>query len=183
MSAGDIDDHLGSQETLNRLLVEKPEFASYCASAWSLPPIRTFFIPFGAGISDAGNRVYISYDLQTMVDNVECANALVRHETTEWALRQFCSIGLDYSSDPSGHRLANLVEHDRVCSLLDRPEAWDRYCEIIDPQVILDERQSFADKSVPKDLALYPYPPDIADRLRQAMWNVRSEQEWGKLRG
>jgi len=179
MASGDIDDRLGSAEQLERLCVRYPDFDQYL-SIWSIVPIRTFFVPFGAGISADGQRVYISYDLQTVVDGVECESALVRHETTEWGLRRYCDIGTDYSSDPRGHWLANRAEHDRVVQLLSRPSGWELYCEIIDPQVILDERLDFEDKPIPFDISFYPYPESIRMKLREAMLNARSEEEWSK---
>src|SRR5215831_16700836 len=129
MSTGDIDDKLGPEGELVNLRQRYPDLDAYLRDAWNFVPVRTFFIPLGAGINEDGTRVYISYDIQTNIDGVECENALVRHETTEWALREYCGIGEDYASDPSGHRLANLAEHDRVIELLAGrgDDAWSVY--------------------------------------------------------
>ena len=181
MTSGDIDDKLESAEWLVELREGNAEFNAYLIKAWQFRPVRTFFIPFGAGISEDGQRVYISHDIQTIIDGVECENALVRHETTEWALRKFCSIGVDYLTDPSGHRLANRAEHDRVMELLARENGWELYEEIINPQVILDEREEFEDLPIPQDLALYPYEDVIANNLYSAMRNERSKEEWDKI--
>jgi len=184
MATGDIDDILASAAGLALIRQHNPELDAYLTEAYHFTPIRTFFIPYGAGISSNGKRVYISYDLQTTIDGVECANALVRHECTEWGLRYFLGIGTDYASDPRGHRLGNRAEHDRVVELLDRPDAWDLYAEVIDPQVILAEREDFEDKPIPQDLALYPYPKDLRYKLRKAaMENQRSWEEWEKVNG
>ncbi len=181
MSAGDIDDRLGDAEELARLRATDHHFSMWLQAAYQLHPIRTFFIPYGAGISEDGNHVYISYDIQTIVDGIECESALVRHEATEWGLRHFFGIGEDYESDPSGHRLANRAEHDRVVQLLVREDAWDIYTEIIDPQVILAERTDIGEKPVPKDLAMYPYDENLQNKLIEAQLNDRSNEEWSKL--
>lgn len=180
ISAGDIDDSLAPRDELEHLL-GSANIREYIRNAWLFIPCRTFFIPYGAGISHNGSRVYISYDVQTIIDGSDCASALVRHETTEWALRRFLDIGSDYLSDPRGHRLANRAEEQRVLALLDRENAWELYQEVIDPQVVLDERTEFDDKPIPRDLALYPYPEDLAERLKRAIYNDRSEEEWRKL--
>lgn len=181
MSSGDIDDVLAPTFRLEALITQHDELRSYLNLAWGYRPIRTFFIPWGAGISSNGQRVYISYDIQTIVNGIECESALVRHETTEWGLRQYCGIGEDYLRDPSGHRLGNRAEHDRVVVLLNREDAWEIYSEIIDPQVIRAERQEFSKLPIPLDLALYPYDTDTQDKLLEAMHSPRSQEEWAKL--
>jgi len=182
MSSGDIDDKLGDAEELAYYRQQNQRFNDYLEGAYRLVPVRTFFIPFGAGISTDGQRVYISYDIATIVQGTECFSALVRHETTEWGLREFFKIGEYYESDPHGHRLANRAEHDRVVQLLARGEiGWELYTEIIDPQVVLAERQDLNDKPVPKDLALYPYEDEMIEKINEAVLNDRSEEEWLKL--
>src|SRR5215469_7202092 len=114
MSAGDIDDVLGPQGELERLRALHPELDEYLTRAWRFSPARGFFIPFGAGISEDGLTAYISYDIQATIRDIDCSSALVRHETTEWALRKFCGIGEDYADDPRGHRLANRAEAERA---------------------------------------------------------------------
>lgn len=183
MSAGDIDNVLASEGELDWLRLHHPDLNAYLTMAWSLKPIRTFFIPAGAGISDSGKRVYISYDIQTIVDGIECESCLVRHETTEWGLRLFAGIGYDYFLDPRGHRLGNRAECDCALHLLGRDDAWEIYSEIIDPQVVIDERMEFDEKPVPRDLALYPYEDEQREALQMAMWNKRSEEEWSRLNG
>ena len=180
MSAGDIDDRLGPEGELDELRAEHPELDRYLTMAWQLKPVRTFFIPFGAGISSTGLRVYVSNDIQAIINGIECESALVRHETTEWALREYCKIGEDYASDPRGHRLANRAEHDLVIHLIGI-DGWERYSEIIDPQVMIDEREDIEDKPIPGDLALYPYDDEMVTMLCDAMYNKRSEEEWSKL--
>ena len=181
MSSGDIDDVLAPEGELEQFRLEQPALDEYLSRAWQFKPIRTFFIPFAAGISHDGNRVYISYDIQTNIEGVECESALVRHETTEWALREFCDIGEDYASDPRGHRLGNRAESNRAESLLGRPDAWELYSEIIDPQVIRTERENLRGKPIPRDLALYPYDEGMAERLMEEMWSERSFEEWNRL--
>jgi hypothetical protein len=180
MSSGDIDDVLADQADWIQILSSNDDLRSYLHTAWQLSPIRLFFIPFGAGMNEDGTRVYISHDIQTVIDDIECAPALVRHETTEWGLRKFAGIGLDYLNDPTGHRLANRAEHDLVQVLLG-DDGWERYSEIIDPQVLNSERTNLKDKPTPKDLALYPYEDEEIENLLEAMSNKRSEEEWLKL--
>ncbi len=181
MSTGDIDDRLGPEGELEELRLQYPELEEYLSWAWGLKPVRTFFIPYAAGISADGKRVYISYDIQSSVEGIDCESALVRHETTEWGLRRFCLIGEDYITDPRGHRLSNRAEHDRIVQLLGGEDAWDIYTEIIDPQVINAERGDFEDRPIPQDLALYPYDQEEQEKLITAMWNERSQEEWNKL--
>ena len=182
MSSGDIDDRLAPEGELQELYANNNNLAEYLWKAYLFKPILTFFIPFGAGISEDGSRVYISHDIQTDIDGVKCENALVRHETTEWGVREFCDIGVDYASDPRGHRLGNRAEHDRVVQLLDRPNSWELYGEVIDPQVVIDERQNLDGKPIPRDLALYPYDEEFIEKIKEAMWNDRSIEEWEKLK-
>jgi hypothetical protein len=183
MSAGTIDDKEEPASTLTRLRLDNPDFNKYLEWAWSIKPIRTFFIPYAAGISENGKHVYISYDIQTEIDGVELENCLVRHETTEWALRYYLGIGEDYANDPLGHRISNNAEFDRVRQLMDRPDALEIYKEIIDEQVYRSEREAVEGRPVPRDLALYPYEdrPEFVDTLQEEMFNERSEEEWDKL--
>jgi hypothetical protein len=181
MSAGDIDDVVGDEEYLEQLRKDNIPFHLYLLKAFFFKPIRTFFIPFGAGISEDGQRVYISRDLQTNIQGVECESALVRHETTEWGLRFFCQIGEDYLTDPTGHRLANRAEHDRIVQLLDTPDAWFTYTTIIDNQIIREERTDLKDKPLPRDLARYPYEDAEWDKIEEAMYNEYSIEEWDRL--
>jgi len=181
MSSGDIDDTLGDAEYLKELRRDNIPFERYLCLAFFYKPIRSFFIPFGAGISEDGRRVYISNDLQSIVQGVECESALVRHEVVEWGLRYFLKIGEDYQEDPRGHRLANRAEHDRVLQLLDRSDAWELYTTIIDPQIMREERDEIKKRAIPRDLALYPYDDEFRDALQLAMWNDISEEEWSKL--
>src|SRR5215469_12083137 len=94
MVAGDIDDTLGPAGKVDELRAQDPGFDEYLKRAWHFRPIRTFFIPYGAGMNEAGTRVYISNDIQTVIDGVDCAECLVRHETTEWGLRYYLRIGV-----------------------------------------------------------------------------------------
>jgi len=183
MSAGDIDDSEEPASTLYRLRAENREFDDYLRWAWQLKPIKLFFIPYAAGINEEGTMVYISHDITTYFEGIELENALVRHETTEWALRYYLGIGEEYSDDPIGHRISNNAEFDRVRALLDRPNAIDLYEEWIDPQIHTTERTDVKDKPIPRDLALYPYEDDIAllDELQEEMYNDRSMEEWGKI--
>jgi hypothetical protein len=181
MSTGDIDNHLGPEGELERLRAENPDLDAYLTKAWALAPCRVFFIPYGAGISDNGQRPYISNDVQTSINGRECDSALVRHETTEWGLRHFLGIGQDYLDDPIGHRLANRAEAERVEAILECEDAWELYSSIIDPQVELDERQDLEEKPLPKDLALYPYDQGMIEKIKEAMENERSMEEWRKL--
>lgn len=185
MSAGDIDNTLGDLDYLNDLRAKDPKFDQYLTMAWNLSPNRNFFQPFGAGINVRGTRPYISYDIRTVIRDIECTPALVRHETTEWALREFFGIGEEYAADPRGHRLANRVEHDLVLVLLKdiADDPWEIYNEIIEQQIVEAERRDFHELPVPRDLALYPYEDDedMLRALREAMLSDRSMEEWDRL--
>src|SRR5260370_2614265 len=181
MSSGDIDNKLAGEGELPYLRQASFALDEYLEQAWLIQRIRTFFLPCGAGISEDGKTVFISYDLQTIVNGVECENALVRHETTEWGLREFCKIGEDYLTDPRGHRISNRAEFDRVVQLLGIEDAWDVYSEIIDEQIINEERQEFEGRPIPRDLALYPYEEDQRPELKEEMLNDRSYEELAKI--
>lgn len=182
MSSGDIDDRLGPEGMLDNLRKHNIDLDLYLRSAGLIKPIRTFFIPYGAGISQDGSRVYISYDVQSNIDGVECEAALVCHETTEWALREYAGIGMDYAADPAGHRLANRAEYELVNILLaPRPDPWAIYSEVIDEQIMNAERIRFDNRPIPQDLALYPYDYSMRLKLQDAMHNDRSWEEWEKL--
>lgn len=183
MSSGDIDDHEEPATTLARYRRENKDFNDYLVAAWQRKPIRSFFIPFAAGISEDGTVVYISNDIQTYFEGMELESALVRHETTEWALRFYLGVGDDYGNDPIGHRIANNAEFDRVRQLLDRPNALNLYEEWMDPQVFTSERTKLRGKPIPQDLAIYPYEDDttLCDEIREEMLNERSMEEWEKL--
>jgi len=183
MSSGDIDDTLAPEGVLEDLRLRNQAFNQYLIEAFACVPIRTFFIPYGAGISADGDRVYISYDVQTTMNGVDCGSALVRHETVEWGLRKFCGIGIDYLSDPSGHRIANRCEADHVNALLGSEEGWELYTEILDLQILIDERTEFEDRPIPQDLAMYPYTDAMREKLVSAMSNARSMEEWNKNPG
>src|SRR6266702_7291255 len=136
MSAGDIDDRLGPEGELDSLRTEYPSLDAYLNSAPAIN--RNYNIPYGAGISEDGQTVYIDSRLNTMVDGVDCAQALATHERVEWALREFCQIGRDYAADPRGHRLANRAEYEMVHNLLWKQfefpdDAWEEYDDALDP--------------------------------------------------
>jgi hypothetical protein len=185
LSAGDIDDHEASPSELASYLSQSAELSSYLEWAWRLKPIRSFFIPFAAGISEDGRTVYISHDIQTYFEGIELETALVRHETTEWGLRHYLGVGDEYTDDPMGHRIANNAEFDRVRQLLDRPDAIEAYEAWMDPQVFTSERTNITGKPVPRDLAMYPYEEDTGtyNALQEEMWNDRSVEEWERLHG
>ncbi len=172
MSAGDIDDRLGPEGELASLRTEYPSLDAYLNEA---PNVINYMynIPYGAGISENGQTVYIDSRLDTMVNGVNMSDALATHETTEWALREFCQIGTDYAADPRGHRLANRAEYEEVHRLLGaqfiNPEAaWEAYDDALDPQIRRIEHAEIG--KAPADLALYPYEGTaILDRLREAM--------------
>ena len=71
MSAGDIDDRLGPEGELDSLRTEYPSLDAYLNSAPAIN--RDYNIPYGAGISEDGQTVYIDSRLDTMVDGVDCA--------------------------------------------------------------------------------------------------------------
>ena len=166
-----LDDKMGPLEGLNRLLGGNREFSEYFKKIEHLRISRDFHIPYGAGISNDGAKVYISSDIKTIVQGVDCGICLVYHEATEWGLREFCKIGLDYNKDPRGHEFANRVEARKASELLGLPleEAWKIYGRIIDPQVMHDEDGVVAD--VPGDLALYPYTKKLQEKIKRS-WNL-----------
>ncbi len=172
ISAGDIDDRLGPEGELASLRTEYPSLDAYLNRALAVN--HDYNIPYGAGISEDGQTVYIDSRLDTMVNGVDCAQALATHETTEWALREFCGIGLDYAADPRGHRLANRAEYEKVNELLGNPGSgdyeanWEAYDDALDPQIRRIEHAEIG--IAPADLALYPYEGTaILERLREAM--------------
>lgn len=166
MTAGDIDDHLGPIGELQRLANETPRLKDYLAGIDDLPIYRGS-IPFSAGISVDGRIRYLDNALDTSLNGVDVSLALATHESVEWALREFCQIGVDYANDPRGHRLANREEYEKVTDLWSKsgkpniweeaPEngLWEQYDDFIDPQVRRIEKSPVSD--VPPDLALYPY--------------------------
>jgi hypothetical protein len=180
MSTGDIDDRLAPEGDLQEIIEGNQQLKEYLKTAYSLLPIRSFFIPFGAGMSFDGTRVYISMDINTMLDGIDISPVLIRHETTEWGLREFAEIGEDYARDPTGHRLANRAEFELITHLLGE-DGWERYVDFIDPQVIKDERESFDDKPVPADLALYPYDDVQKENIQSAQFNAASRRAWRAL--
>jgi hypothetical protein len=183
MSAGDIDDKEEPLSTLARLRIENKDFDEYLMWARNIVPVRTFFIPFGAGVSEDGKTVYVSYDVQTTINGIDYESALVIHETTEWALRRYLGIGDDYADDPLGHRIANSAEFTRVRTLGGGNAGLDIYQEIIDEQIHRTERMEITGRPIPRDLALYPYEDDVGlcDKLQEEMFNERSDEEWFKL--
>jgi hypothetical protein len=172
MSAGDIDDRLGPEGRLRQLRQDYPELDAYLAKADTLPIQRVSGIPYGAGISTDGQTRYINSELQTVLDGVDISLALATHESVEWALRQFCGIGEDYQDDPSGHRLANRAEYEKVSELFGVTEEttnglWADYDGFLDPQLAALEHAEII--APPKDLALYPYEgTPLYEKIREA---------------
>ncbi len=180
MSAGSIDDRLGPQGELEQLRSEHADLDEYLSAADSYPIIRAD-IPFGAGISTNGETRYIDRRLDTILDGIDVSPALAVHETVEWALREFCSIGLDYSTDPRGHRLANRAEYEKVLELAHKAasagvwvisdktdeDLWDAYDELMDPQLRRIQTEPLT--LVPADLAMYPYEgTEWEEKIREA---------------
>jgi hypothetical protein len=162
MTAGDIDDRLGPKDELAQLRLRFVQLDTYLQHVASRPVLRAG-IPFGAGISDDGQVIYIDSRLDTNVAGVDVELALSTHEQVEWALRKYANIGEDYATDPRGHRLANRAEYEMVSSLfpeMEPSEAWDLYDEHIDPQVRKIEGEDL--RNVPYNLATYPYEDDEA---------------------
>lgn len=171
MSAGDIDDRLGPVGELSRLRRKFPQLNQYLQTVDSLE-IHRATIPFGAGISKYGQRPYVDERLDLEFDGKNVAVCLRAHECTEWALRKWADIGVDYDFDPRGHRLANRAEFEELARLhgsADEDELWDAYNEFLDPQLRKLEHAPLT--NVPPDLALYPYESDekMMERLREAM--------------
>ena len=103
MTAGDIDDRLGPEGLLESLANETPALHDYLKQMDNHPILRAC-IPFGAGISTDGRVRYIDRRLDTVLNDVDISLALATHESVEWALREFCQIGVDYAKQPLGHR-------------------------------------------------------------------------------
>ena len=154
MSAGDIDDHIAGEVEYQRVLVN-PQVRSYFSRAHTLPIIRDFDIPFGAGISSDGERRYIDRHLRILWRGRDLSHVLAAHESFEWAARRFAGIGVDYASDSRGHELANRAEFLALGKLFPGANLWVAYNAFIDPQVKREETESIINP--PKDLALYPY--------------------------
>lgn len=159
MSAGDIDDQLGPEGKLTELRHEYPDLDTYLSKIGDLK-IERACVPFGAGISEDGQTIYIDPRINTILDGIDLAPALAIHESTEWGLRTFCAIGTDYANDPEGHRLANRAEHNAVGLLLtavadDADEAWKIYDDFINPQITKLEHDEIG--AVAPDMDLYPY--------------------------
>lgn len=181
MSAGDIDDRLGPDGELSRLRKLHTNLDEYLATADDLPIISATGIPYGAGISNDGQRRYINSALNTELDGVDLKPALATHESVEWALRKFCGIGEVYQSDPKGHRLANRAEMEKVSGIFgvhlshndeDREnELWKQYDDFLDPQLAALEHAEII--SPPADLAMYPYVnTELYDKIREAQRNA-----------
>lgn len=151
MSSGDIDDTLGPEGELEALASQHSALRAYLTLMSTLPILKGQ-TPFSAGISTDGRTRYIDPRLATILDGVDLSPALATHESIEWALREFCQIGVDYGRDPRGHRLANRAEAEMAESL---GFDWETYSEFIDPQVRAIEALPLT--AVPGDLALYPY--------------------------
>lgn len=178
MSAGDIDDKLGPADELSRLRSENPKLNRYILYIPTVPIFRAE-VPFSAGITQGGRICYIDPRLDTILDGVDISPALREHECTEWALRWYCQIGMDYAGDPRGHRLANRAEYEKVLELIGpavpaEPDGFyadfwrDRYDSFLDPQVRFIETAPLT--SVPRDLDLYPYANDekLLARIKEA---------------
>jgi hypothetical protein len=165
VSAGDIDDRLGPATELERLEATNVELRKYLAWARTNIAVERATIPFGGGISKDGKTAYVHPDLDCTVTGINCIFAVATHEFTEWALREFCKIGVDYADDPRGHRLANRAEANEVARLGVELDAYDEH---LDPQLIAIEHAPLT--NVPKDLALYPYEDDehIMHKIRRA---------------
>lgn len=166
MSAGDVDDTLGSEAELQSLLRENRALGDYLKGATELPILRGNDIPFGAGISTDGQRRYIDRHLHTRFRGLDISQALATHESTEWGLRKFAQIGVDYPKDPSGHRLANRAEFIALARIFQSSAdegLWRDYSNFIDPQVKRDEKENIEEP--PQDLALYPYTGSMRAHL------------------
>jgi hypothetical protein len=167
MSAGDIDDILGPSGELLRLRSTSVLLDVYLSYVDSRPVIRGG-VPYGAGISEDGQVVYLDSRLDVSLNGVDVSSALATHEQVEWGLRRYLEIGVDYATDPRGHRLANREEYNAVAGLfpeLTPADAWDLYDEFIDPQVRKIETSPL--DNVPYNLATYPYEHDekIMDKI------------------
>ena len=173
MSSGDIDDRLGPKGKLAELRQTSSKLDGYLAQMDSRPIDRAG-IPYGAGISKDGSTVYVDSRLDTILDGVDVIPALAVHEQVEWALREYLGIGKNYAEDPTGHRIANREEYERVASLfpeMNPGEAWDEYDALIDPQVRKIEMEPLSD--VPADLATYPYEHD--EKMMEKINAARSD--------
>jgi hypothetical protein len=170
MTAGSIDDKLGPEGELEKLRRRSALLDTYISTMGTRPVYRAG-VPFGAGISQNGQFIYLDSRLDTVINGVDVGEALATHEQIEWALREYLKIGEDYEYDPRGHRLANRAEYEVVTLLfpdLEPQEAWDLYDEFIDPQIRKIEGEDLS--NCPSDLATYPYEHDKAlmEKIREA---------------
>lgn len=149
MSAGDIDDTLGSAAELLRLQRNYPLMAAYIGSIHALAINHSFDIPLGAGISQDGTIRYIDRHIQTRLNNWDLSPVLATHESVEWALVKWASMPY-----PEAHRLANRAEHDELFKLFPQV-TWKLYSEFINPQVKGVEGEWVT--MMPPNLAMYPY--------------------------
>lgn len=155
MSVGDFDNHLGSLEELARLRKDHPDFDAYLRRSPEYDFV--YDVPYGAGITTDGSTVLVDRHLDPVYQRkggrpIDLVYCLATHERTEWGLRRFCKIGVDYEHDPAGHRLANAAEKQKVEGL---GLTWAEYNEFIEPQIKGMESERLT-KLCP-DMARYPY--------------------------
>jgi len=167
MTAGSIDDHLGSSIELARLIEQFPSFGDYLAQAEDFDLNTEYDCPFVGGITDDGQTPLGDRHFNWDWNGLIIKPCIREHECTEWGLREFCRIGVDYEKDPRGHRLANRAELDELTRQLylqqinderrsmNEKELWEAYDAFIDPQVKGVEGEKIT--LIHPQLALYPY--------------------------
>lgn len=179
MSAGDIDDRI-LPDRLRDLRFKNHDLDEYIESMEDAEPVRAS-VPFTGGISDDGTQPYVDENLRTELtfdgQTKDVISCIVKHEVVEWGLREFAEIGIDYSADPRGHRMANCAELQCLYRLFGATDeaTQDRlreaYDDLIDPQVRRIEHMPVG--KVPADLAMYPYEgTKLEETIREAQYGT-----------
>jgi hypothetical protein len=177
MASGDhslYDDAPGSLPRLRALLLKYPAIGARIGRKRRI--LRTFTIPYLAGISEDGLYVYVDKDLPAEVSGIPLDKFLEVHEAIEEAiwheaqLQAKAEAGLrEYRKYEPCHHLATAAEQYAVVSA---GYDWQTYRGALHPEYAPIEHERIT--RVPRDLALYPY----GGKLLAHMERVRAKSQF-----
>jgi hypothetical protein len=143
-----------------------PSFKARLAKVSAIPIDRSYDIPYLAGYSKDGKRVYFDRHFNFKFAGKDISKYIRLHEVIEKSLLDIFKFKYQ-----EAHKYATHFERQAVeAAGID----WDKYCDHIDPYIKAVAREQLV--KVPKDLDLEPYQDEHEKKILQSLSKVIKEE-------
>jgi hypothetical protein len=149
-----------------KVIEGNPQFKTRLARMNAIPIDRSYDIPYLAGYSKDGRKVYFDRHFDFKYNGRDISKYIRLHEVVEKAI-----IDIFNYKYQDAHKYATFFERRAV---EDAGINWEDYCKRIDPFIKIVHREHL--KKVPKDLDLTPYQDEHEKKLLNIMIRDMKEE-------